>query len=107
MDRVDLVNLVVRMLFPDAGKESGGQKTSVGKTAPQLVDEDFDTPLSRCFFDEPNDRLDVWTEADRAWWWFGSQGSQTAQRGQTCQARSARDPLEKLPSCFVHLSDPL
>src|SRR5437868_1169470 len=97
------------MLFPDAREESGGQETPVGKTAPQLVDEDFGAPLARCFFDEPNDRLKVRAEADLVGWWFASKGRQTAQGRHTRQAkgRGARDPLEKLPSCFVHVSAPL
>src|SRR5262249_52386682 len=105
VDRVDLVDLVVRMLFPDAGKEGGRQQTAVRKAAAQLVDEDGDAPLTRSFFDEPNDRLEVLAEADLVRWCFGSKGSQAAQaRHIPCQAHRhrANGPSEKSPSCGAH-----
>src|SRR5437867_3006861 len=70
VNRVNLVNLVMRMLLSNASKEGRRQESSIRKTAPQLVDEDFDAPLSRCFFDEPNDRLNLRAEMDLVRWCF-------------------------------------
>jgi hypothetical protein len=96
---------VVLMLFSVAGKDGGRQDTAVGKAAAQLVDEDGDTPLSRCFFDEPNDRLKVLAEADLVRWSLGGKGSQAAKARHLRQTQGcrARDSLEKSPACLVHL----
>jgi hypothetical protein len=95
------------MLLSNAGKEGRRQELSIRKTAPQLLDEDFDAALSRCFLDKPNDRFDIRAEMDLVRWWFRSQGRQTAQGRHTRQAegRSTRDSLEKLPSCFAQVAD--
>ena len=61
MDRVNLVDIMVRMRFANAGKERRRQESTIRKPAPQLVDEDRNALLAGSLFDEPNDRLDLWT----------------------------------------------
>ena len=110
VDRLDLVDVVIGIQPPDAGKEDAREESPVGKPELQLLDQCGHALAAGRLLDEPDDGLDVRTEPDLLGGWrgfFRSEGPQAAQRrhvGQT-QRRGPRDRLQKPSACRVAWCD--